>query len=465
MKDNRMRNRVIPLIAAALLLAQSVEAETAQIGDNKGNIMAINSDGTLPVANVGTRVFYDAFETSFDTTVNWAAPVSAGGGIGEAWSAGQVTLGTGTTANGYASIVTQHAFAPVPPGHLEIVKAVKLPTTLPANTEAFWGIGTAALTPTAAAPVQEGCGFEIQAASTSALEKMYAVCFAGSTRNVIQDLSVATGNGAQPRDGLTHTYYIFFRGDFYYFAIDQLSNVVAIQRTGTMGPNINTQPVLVEAVAGTSNPVSSLTITVAAVWVGDTGRNGVQVCDSAHPWQCQAINASGGSAVAPTTGGSVTPGTAASQSDLSACIYNTTPPTVTNGQQVATQCDSSGNARSVIVPASSAAVGITPIVSAAAEATHILKASAGNLYSIYAVNLTATAGFLVVTNTTTAPVDGAIAPLDYCILPASGSCAISYDPGPPDVYATGMTAILTSAATPLTKTTGTITGIIHAQVQ
>lgn len=342
-----MRNPIIPLIAAILLLAQSVAAETVQIGDNKGGIMAINSDGTFPVANVGTRIFYDAFETSFDTAVNWASPVSAGGGVGQAWSAGMVTLGTGTTAGGYSSIVTQHAFQPVPPGHLEIVKAVKLPTTLPANTEAFWGIGTAAVTPTAAVPVQEGCGFEIQAAATSALEKMYAVCFSGSTRSVIQDLSASTGNGKQPLDGVTHTYYIFFRGDFYYFAIDQLSNVVAIQRTGMLGPNVNTQPVLVEAVAGTSNPLSSLTITVAAVWVGDTGRNGTQVCDATHPWQCQAISATGGSVVAPTTGGSVSPGTAASQSDLSGCIYNSTPPTVTNGQQVATQCDSLGNARAV----------------------------------------------------------------------------------------------------------------------
>lgn len=111
------------------------------------------------------------------------------------------------------------------------------------------------------------------------------------------------------------------------------------------------------------------------------------------------------------------------------------------------------------------APGITSIVSAIAEATHVLKASPGNLYSVYATNLTATAGFLVVTNTTSAPVDGAIAPLDWCILPANGSCSVSYGPGPPDTYGVGITATLTSAVTPLTKTTGVITGVIHAQVQ
>src|ERR1700674_269459 len=51
---------------------------------------------------------------------------------------------------------------------------------------------------------------------------------------------------------------------------------------------------------------------------------------------------------------------------------------------------------------------VLPIVSAAAEATHVIKASPGNLYGIYATNLTGTAGFLVVLNATAAPADGAI---------------------------------------------------------
>jgi hypothetical protein len=386
-----------------------------------GTVATVTPDGFGRSSIIGTKLFYDAFETSFDTATNWATPVSAGGGVGEAWSAGQITLGTGTTANGYSYVTSQHAFQPVPPGFLQIAKAVKIPATIPANTEAFWGVGTSTATPTAASPITEGCGFEIQAAATSALEKMYAVCFAGSVRTVIQDLSAGTGNSTQPTDGNMHTYYLFFRGDYYYFSIDSLTNIVAIQNTGVNGPNVNTQTLKVQAVAGATAPTSSLTITVGAMWVGDTGRNGTMVCDVNHPYICQTVVASG------ATGG---------------------------GAGVA------------IAPSSSSSIGIPSVVSASAEASHVLKASAGNLYSVYADNFTATAGWLAIINSVSAPTTGSsITPLECVPLPASGSASINYNPGPPSVFPTGITALLTSAANCFTFTSGTITGFIKGSVQ
>ncbi|HUA56958.1 MAG TPA: hypothetical protein VMB81_32540 [Candidatus Sulfotelmatobacter sp.] len=118
-----------------------------------------------------------------------------------------------------------------------------------------------------------------------------------------------------------------------------------------------------------------------------------------------------------------------------------------------------------IAPSANAGVGITPVVSTAAEATHVLKASAGNLYGVYATNLTATAGFLVVLNATSAPADGAITPLACVPLPANSFGSINYAPGPPAVYATGIVAVVTSAASCFTKTTGTITAFIGGAVQ
>jgi hypothetical protein len=118
-----------------------------------------------------------------------------------------------------------------------------------------------------------------------------------------------------------------------------------------------------------------------------------------------------------------------------------------------------------IAPSASATIGQTPVNSAAAENNHVLKASAGNLYGVYATNLTATAGFLVVLNATSAPADGAITPLACVPLTANGVASVNYLPGPPAVYSTGITAIVTSAATCFTKTTGTITAFIAGQVQ
>lgn len=112
-----------------------------------------------------------------------------------------------------------------------------------------------------------------------------------------------------------------------------------------------------------------------------------------------------------------------------------------------------------------AQTGITPVVSASAEASHVLKASAGSLWGVYATNLTATAGFLVVINATSAPGDGAITPLACVPLTANGVASINYMPGPPAAYSTGITAVVTSASTCFTKTTGVITAFLGGQVQ
>lgn len=114
-------------------------------------------------------------------------------------------------------------------------------------------------------------------------------------------------------------------------------------------------------------------------------------------------------------------------------------------------------------PSGIAGVAITPTVTAAAANNHVLKASAGNLYSVYATNLTATAGFLLVLNATTAPADGAVTPLDCIPLPASGNASINYDI--PARYSTGITAVVSSGASCFTKTTGTITAFIKGAIQ
>jgi hypothetical protein len=114
-------------------------------------------------------------------------------------------------------------------------------------------------------------------------------------------------------------------------------------------------------------------------------------------------------------------------------------------------------------PNSSANVANTPVVTAAAASGVVLKAGAGNLYSVYATNLTATAGFLVVLNSVSAPVDGAITPLDCAPLPANGNASINYNI--PARYSTGITAVVTSATTCFTKTTGVVTAFIKGAVQ
>lgn len=117
------------------------------------------------------------------------------------------------------------------------------------------------------------------------------------------------------------------------------------------------------------------------------------------------------------------------------------------------------------LPAHAQTMGGTFAQSASAEASHIFKATPGALFSIYATNLTSTAGFLAIVAATTVPADGAIVPLDCVPLPASSSASINFLPGPPMPYAPGIVAILTSASTCFTKTTGVITGFLKADFQ
>lgn len=118
-----------------------------------------------------------------------------------------------------------------------------------------------------------------------------------------------------------------------------------------------------------------------------------------------------------------------------------------------------------IAPTANAGGGIVSVVSPSAENSRVLKASAGNLYSAYAANHTATAGFLLVLNATAVPADGAVTPLECAALPANGNASVSYNPGPASVYSTGITVVLSSGANCFTKTTGVITGFIRGSVQ
>jgi len=398
------------LLLGLLLVVSEAHAQSVSVGTKTST----TQDSSIRVSPIGTKVFYDAFESAFDTTNIWAAPTSAAGGVGESWSAGQITLGTGTTANGYAYVQTQASFQPVPPGFNIFQQSIKVPAAIPANTEAYWGFGTSPATPTAAIPITEGCGFEIQTGG-----KMFAVCFAGSVRTNIQDLSAATGNGTQPTDGQVHAYYVYFRGDFYWFAIDNVQNVVASQTSGVNGPNVNTQPIKIAANAGTSNPLSSLTITVLSAWVGDMTGGGPQIADGTFPWRRALVTAVGGIGTHP-------------------------------------------------IASSAPGIGITPVVGGSAVSSLVLKNAPGNLYSVYAE--CSAACWLMVFNATAAPSNSsttagvASGNMVECIpIAAGGSGSINYASGPPAVYTVGITAAI-SSTTCATLTLAT-TGFIHGMVQ
>ena len=85
--------------------------------------------------------------------------------------------------------------------------------------------------------------------------------------------------------------------------------------------------------------------------------------------------------------------------------------------------------------------GITPVVSAAAEASHLIKAAPGNLYSLYVT--TSSPGYLLTFNAVSVPPHGAVTPVECVSVPATGTVAINFD-GPPDIYSRGIVAVFSS---------------------
>ena len=93
------------------------------------------------------------------------------------------------------------------------------------------------------------------------------------------------------------------------------------------------------------------------------------------------------------------------------------------------------------VPTSNAGAALAQTASGAVESNNVLKASAGNLYSL-TVTTGATAGYLMVFNATSAPIDGAVTPAYCAQVPANNTGAFEW--AIPARYSTGITAVFSS---------------------
>ncbi len=115
-----------------------------------------------------------------------------------------------------------------------------------------------------------------------------------------------------------------------------------------------------------------------------------------------------------------------------------------------------------IAPTAAAAAALPPIVSAAAESSHVLKVGSGNLYSAY-VTTGNTAGFLMAFDAAAAPGDGAVLPKQCLQAPANTTAGLTFNPGPPESYATGI--VLVFSTTGCSTKTASATAWFHGSVK
>jgi len=115
---------------------------------------------------------------------------------------------------------------------------------------------------------------------------------------------------------------------------------------------------------------------------------------------------------------------------------------------------------------------ITPVTTAANAATLVVKNSPARLFSAYASGLTGgTSGFLLLINATSAPADGSLtgcgtAGASGCLMdcvPFTNGIAQVNDGDISAPFNTGIVAVVSSATSCFTKTTGTLTAFIGAR--
>lgn len=249
-------------------------------GTNNQSVSAFPA-GFLRVTDEPRQLFYDPFDAALDTTNRWNAATAAGGGVAAAISAGTLTIGSGTTANGYSHLSSQPTFVPTIPAWLGASFAISIESAVGNNALRFWGMGTVPGAPTTAAPLTDAYGFELTTAGV-----LKAVIYAAGVRTEVADLA-----SVQPSDAANHRYIVYYRTDRVYWYIDSLATPAAT--SNFQSPTVQTLPVRFLSVAHSSGPAASRVITCTGLAVWDTGKNNTQLSDGTYPWRKVSISSAG----------------------------------------------------------------------------------------------------------------------------------------------------------------------------
>lgn len=244
------------------------------MGNISPNNLSMTPWGQLRISQDALSLFREDFSITPDIVNRWKS-VGANGGVAPAWSAGQMNLVGGTTANGYSLFQTLRTFYPTDPAYLFgrfncNVSNLAQTAFVPNNNYILIGSGTVPATPTIAAPATDGYFWEFGLTG-----KLTPVVYQGGARLALPDLTAGQGGGSllQIGDIAPHRYYTYFRGDSFFAAIDGIfpeNSIVSQFSSGASGPNVNTLPLTFLVI---SNGGAAANLQLNAVILGDTGRN------------------------------------------------------------------------------------------------------------------------------------------------------------------------------------------------
>jgi ACT domain-containing protein len=208
--------------SAPVVIASDQIAVSTKI-TNGTNTASVSPFGSLSTSIDPTFLFLDTFDGAvIDIANRWTS-----GGTVAPTQNGAVFVNPATTASATSALVSQPTFTATANSSLGIFVQIEA-TIIALGNYRFWGYGTApAGVGTAAAPIQDGIGFEIDT-----LGVLRASVYASGTRTFTQTLTI-------PVDGLSHLYVVTINTGTSLFYRDTFAAPIALSQ---LVPNTQTLP-------------------------------------------------------------------------------------------------------------------------------------------------------------------------------------------------------------------------------
>lgn len=222
-------------------------------GLNRALVLA---PGALQVTPSPSTLFFDPFDGAvIDTIYRWLAAV-IGGTATVTQANGQLTIATGTTASNAGALTTIESFTSTATGFVQQGAALQIEAgTTQINTHRFIGQGTPNAGFTAATPLADAYGWEIDVDGL-----LKAVTYAGNVRTI-------WGQRSAPSDGAPHIYLTAVRSDAVLFFLDNFEEFVFAG--GYQGASTSRLPFRLHVINGTTPPAVAPVFKSFAVGVVD----------------------------------------------------------------------------------------------------------------------------------------------------------------------------------------------------
>jgi hypothetical protein len=229
--------------------------------------------GALRVSQI-SGLFVEPFDGgALDTTVRWTTNLSGGTAT---QANGTLTLATSTTASNRVAVTSKPTFINSGGTAISFLAGIKIDATLPTNVDRFWGFATVPATPTYAAPITDGVGFELKDTVLTA-----AVYIAGA-KTTVATLTAKT-------DGAYHRYMLSRRSDLYVWYIDDID--VPVASAQFVLPAVQTLPITFAAVNNTSVASAGPVFVITNTSVFENSPVNQNISDPNFPFQQASVGA------------------------------------------------------------------------------------------------------------------------------------------------------------------------------